>query len=184
MNDQAEGLGFWVERPWARAALSGVLTILVVVVVGWNLPRSVFGYEIRDDARQSLGPIVRRLAMDQGWEVFAPNPSTISIAVVADVTFEDGTTTRFEFPDGEPFVGAFREYRWRKWERRIRQEKNSGLWRGTADWIARELADPDNAVVEVQLVRRWSYTPDPNGDEDRVWSSVDFGRTFTYEDPP
>ncbi|MGI9600373.1 MAG: hypothetical protein ACR2QE_00690, partial [Acidimicrobiales bacterium] len=125
---------------------------------------------------------VNRLAMNQGWEVFAPNPSSTTIAVTADVTFADGTTTVYEFPDDEPVIGALREYRWRKWERRIRLEDNSGLWKPTADWIARELSQPDNIVVEVQLVRHWQRMEDP-GVPGEV-NVVDFDRTYSYDEVP
>jgi len=176
------GLGFWYERRVGRAALTGLIVALVVVLVAWNLPRSVFGYEVRDETRAQLAPLVDRLALNQGWEVFAPNPSSTSIAVTADITFEDGSTARFEFPDGEPFVGALREYRWRKWERRIRLEENSGLWKPTADWIARRMSRPENIVVEVQLVRHWKRM-----EEAGVPGTVnvnDFDRTYRYDEVP
>ncbi|MGI9603746.1 MAG: hypothetical protein ACR2QE_17820, partial [Acidimicrobiales bacterium] len=92
------GTGIWYEHALGRAALSGLIAMLVITLVGWNLPQSVFGYELRDESRDQLRPVVNRLAMNQGWEVFAPNPSSTTIAVTADVTFADGTTTVYEFP--------------------------------------------------------------------------------------
>lgn len=181
-DDPAPGPGFFVETPLGRAVVSALVAVLAVTIIGWNLPHSVFGYELRDASRSQLRPVVDRLALNQGWEVFAPNPSSTSIAVTADVTFADGSTTVFEFPDGEPFLGALREYRWRKWERRIRLEDNSGLWRPTADWIARQLSEPDNIVTEVQLVRHFARMEVAG--EPGAFTTVDFERAYTYDEVP
>jgi len=181
-DDPFEGQGLVYEHRVGRAVLSALIVVLVITLVGWNLPRSVFGYELRDASREQLRPVVNRLALNQGWEVFAPNPSSTSVAVTAEVSFEDGSTASFEFPDGEPALGALREYRWRKWERRIRLDDNRGLWRPTADWIARELSEPDNIVVEVQLVRHWSRM-EQAGVPGEV-NEVDFDATYTYDEVP
>ena len=181
-DDPFAGQGTVYEHRLGRAAVSAFVVVLVVTLIGWNLPRSVLGHEVRETSREQLRPIVNRLALNQGWEVFAPNPSSTSIAVTADVTFEDGSTTVFEFPDGEPVLGALREYRWRKWERRIRLDDNRGLWRPTANWIARELSEPDNIVVEVQLVRHWRRM-EQAGVPGEV-AVVDFDATYTFDEVP
>ena len=60
----------------------------------------------------------------------------MSLAVEADVYRRDGTVERYTFPHGDPVIGAYREYRWRKWERRVRLDRNDHLWDRTARWVA------------------------------------------------
>ncbi len=177
--ESPEPMGVFQDSRVGRAVISGLMALLVTVLVGWNIPAS----GVRDELRSDLRPLVNTLGMNQGWEVFSPNPSTTSINVVADVTFANGDRERFEFPGGEPVLGALRQYRWRKWERRIRLEKHRRLWRPTTDWIAREMAQPGNPVVTVILVRDWSRTPAPGSGDDRTWQEVEFF-TAEYEAEP
>ena len=102
-------------------------------------------------------------------------PPTTSIETYAAVTFADGTTTEYRFPDGEPVFGALREYRWRKFEGRLRLDRNRFLWEPTARWIAERYDQPVDTVV---LIRRWSETPEPGSGTDRVWQQFEF---FTLE---
>jgi len=160
-------MGRFVGTAAGRAAASAMLAFLAVTLVIWNLPSS----EIRSELRPGLRPVVNALAVDQSWSVFAPNPTTTSIAVEADVTLADGTVDRFVFPEGDDFFGAYREYRWRKWERRVRLDSNRKLWEPTAEWVARQYDEPVSRVV---LIRRFSETPAPGSGIDRVWTSVEF----------
>jgi hypothetical protein len=163
-------LGFFHDHPIGRVALSIVLLALVLTVVGWNLP----GGAPRDDAHDLTRPVVYALGLDQSWAVFSPNPSTTSVFVHGEVTFADGTTMRFDFPDDGPWLGAYREYRWRKYERRLRLDRQRRLWSPAATWIARQVASEDRPVTEVVLVRRFSTTPDPGSGDPRVWESFAF----------
>lgn len=155
-----------------RAALSILMACFCVFLVVWNLPSS----EIRGAIRPGLRPVVEALALDQDWGVFAPNPTTVSIAVEADVELADGTVVHYEFPDGDPFIGAYREFRWRKFERLIRQDDSSGrYWRRTAEWIAARYADDD--PVRVTLIRYFATTPEPDAEGDaavKTWDSHEF----------
>jgi hypothetical protein len=160
-------LGWFAGTPSGRVLASAVLGFLVYALVVWNLPSS----ELRDELRPGVRPVMYAMALDQSWSVFAPNPTTTSIAVEADVVFADGHVERFVFPDGDDVLGAYREYRWRKWERRVRLDDRSELWRPTAEWVARQFDEP---VASVVLIRRFSETPEPGSDAERRWSSVEF----------
>ena len=70
-------------------------------------------------------------------------------------------------------IGAYREYRWRKWERRIRLDRNDHLWRPTAQWVADRYED-DGVVERVVLIRIFSDTPEPGSGDERVWETVEF----------
>jgi hypothetical protein len=77
-------------------------------------------------------------------------------------------------PEGDPWIGDKRFYRWRKWQRRVRLDSNRELWPATAVYIgAPYLVDP-RGLVSVGLIRRWSHTPAPWGTEKRVWQEFEF----------
>ena len=162
-----EGLGWFAGSTRGRVVLSAILAFIVIALVVWNLPDSA----IRDELRPGVRPAVNALALDQSWSVFAPDPTTMSFAVEADVYLADGTRVRYTFPHGDDVVGAYREYRWRKWERRIRLDRNDHLWPETASWVRDQF---DDDVTKVVLIRRFSETPEPGTAATRSWRSVEF----------
>lgn len=167
-NPISAELGFFVGTRLGRTLLGAALAFLSFTLVVWNLPES----EVRSEIRPALRPVVNAVAFDQSWKVFAPNPTTVSLAVEADVHLGTGEIVRYKFPHGDDFVGAYREYRWRKWERRIRLDRNDHLWEPTAEWVAAGFGDGE--VDKVVLVRRFSDTPVPGSNDERVWESVEF----------
>jgi hypothetical protein len=106
--------------------------------------------------------------------LFAPDPSALSVEVTARITFDDGATEVFRFPDGDPFIGALREYRWRKFEARLRSGYSESMRRPTAEWIAREASTGERKVTKVVLVQSVSRTPTPGIDEKRTWRTFEF----------
>jgi hypothetical protein len=164
----AADLGWAAGTRIGRLFLSVLLGFLAVSLVIWNLPDS----DLRAKLRPTLRPVVNSMAIDQSWSVFAPNPTTLSIAVEADVHLADGTVERYTFPAGDDFLGAYREYRWRKWERRVRLDINDHLWVQTARWVAMRF--PEGQVDRVVLIRRFSETPEPGSGDERAWKTVEF----------
>lgn len=160
-------LGWFAGSLSGRVLLSALLAFLVVALTVWNLPDSA----IRDEIRPGVRPVVNAMAIDQSWSVFAPNPTTLSLAVEADVHLTTGEVVRYTFPHGDDLVGAYREYRWRKWERRIRLDRNDHLWPHTATWVRDQFHDD---VAKVVLIRRFSETPEPGTAGPRTWRSVEF----------
>lgn len=173
------GAGLAAGTRAGRFALSLGLVALLASVLVWNLPQE---NRLRQDLVPTVRPVVNALGLNQRWELFSPNPSRVSVGVHAVVRFADGSETVYELPDGEPFVGALREYRWRKLERRIRLDSRRDLWRPTARWIAGRF-DDDPAVVSVTLVRRFSTTPEPGTDDPRVWEESEFYTLDLRGDP-
>ena len=47
--------------------------------------------------------------------MFAPRPRQAGIRIEAVVDWSDGTRTVWVPPSGDPLLGAYRDYRWRKW---------------------------------------------------------------------
>ncbi|NNE95855.1 MAG: hypothetical protein HKN24_07490 [Acidimicrobiales bacterium] len=160
--------GWFVDTRLGRVLLSGLAAACVYFLVVWNLPDS----EIRDQLRPPLAPTVRAAGIGQDWGVFAPNPVSTSYRVEADVTFDDGTVERYQFPDGDPWVGAYREFRWRKYESRVRRDENRRRWKPTAEWIRRQYAD--DVVVGVDLIRLSRPVPEPGTGEQTEWTEESF----------
>ena len=88
------GYGWFHDSLPGRLVLTAVFAFLVYTLVVWNLPSS----EIRGELRPGLRPVVNAVAIDQSWSVFAPNPTTISLAVEADVHLASGEVIRHRFP--------------------------------------------------------------------------------------
>ncbi len=178
--EPGEPMGWFHTSVGGRLLVSALLVLLSVCIVGWNLPGQS---EVRSDIRAKIRPVVYTLGIDQGWGVFAPNPSKTSVIVEAEVAFSDGTTERFEFPDGDPFIGAYREFRWRKLERRFRTDSSwTSLRSPTAEWIARQFVSSERAVTSVTLVRYLARTPRAGSDDERVYERDDF-YTKTFNPP-
>ena len=168
------GLGFFHDTKLGRLCISGLVSVLVLAVLAWNLPDG----EVGDEVAAWVKPFVIPVGLSQSWSLFAPDPSTTSVDVTARITFDDGVTKIFGFPDGDPFIGALREYRWRKFESELRSGYNESMWRPTAEWIAREASTSERTVTKVVLVQTISDTPTPGTDEKRKWRSFGF---YTFE---
>ena len=164
-----DDLGFFAGTPAGRVFLSVLVAALTFTLVIWNLPDDS---KVRDEIRPHLERPVRALAIDQSWGVFAPNPTRTSVYVSADVTLASGEVVVHEFPDGDDLVGAYRQFRWRKWESRVRLDRNRHMWDDAAEWVARTYAADD--VAKVSLVRTFSTTPEPGSDETRTWQTTTF----------
>lgn len=156
----------------ARGAISLVLVVLLTGVVAWSLPDS----PIRRTLLAPLRPLILAVGLDQDWTVFSPNPGDLSFEVEGIVTFTDGTSELFRPFKGDPIVGEFRGYRWRKWSRRIRRDASKRHWEPTARYLADRYSKEDRTVSSVVLRRRWSRSPEPGTSEPRVWNEYDFYR--------
>ncbi len=166
--------GWFVDTRLGRLILSLLGAACIYFLVVWNLPDS----EIEDRLRPGLSPTVRTVGIAQDWGVFAPNPVSTSYRVEADVTLADGSVLRYQFPDGDPWIGAYREFRWRKYESRVRKDENRSRWKPTAEWIRRQYSD--EVVVGVDLVRRSRPVPEPGTNEATEWEEEQF---FTLRFP-
>jgi hypothetical protein len=137
--------------PLGQAVISALIVLLVLVEVGTNLPSSAIERSVGPTSNQ----VVRILASEQTWGVFAPDPRPTSLQFEGRVTFADGTRATWHLPTGSPFGTNLRYYRWRKWLERIRADEYPEIWDPTARWIASLYADRASAVTRVQLVRRF-----------------------------
>jgi len=154
------------EQPWARALLSGLLAFLVGSVLLWNLPES----RGRALVLPIVKPLMLGLGLQQDWGLFSPDPPGGSVFVDVVVRRADGSDARITLPGSDPWLGALRDYRWRKWSRRMSEKRRQHLWNATARWFARKHG-PAQAVI---LHRRTSPTPEPGTGAARRWKTFPF----------
>ena len=113
-----------------RALTSLAIGCIVVAMVVPNLPDS----QLRSNLMTPVAPFVRAVGLDQDWAVFAP-PRTISLQVEGHVEYADGTTSVERFPRASG-IAAYADYRWRKYEERLRLDVN-GHRCSPSFWISR-----------------------------------------------
>lgn len=172
-TEERPDFGLAASTPGGRFLLSLLLVALTGSLFAWNLP----DWAGQDSAQDPVRPLMVSAGLEQNWALFAPNPTRLSIEMVARVELADGSSELFFFPSGDPFVGTFREYRWRKFERRVRLDSYSRHWGPAAAWVARQI---DGDIERVVLIRRWAESPEPGSGGVHVWEESEF---FTLEDP-
>src|SRR6056297_163393 len=121
-----------------------------VWIVAPNMPASPLRVQV-----DAVWRPAELIGLEQSWGVFSPDPRAQSLDVRARVEFADGSTEFWDVPELDPIVGAFREYRWQKWQERIRLDSNEAWWDHAAEWIAGESTRNGAAPVRVELLRRW-----------------------------
>lgn len=131
-----------------RVAL--VVAVTALWIVGPNIPSSA--------VRDRLAPLwepAEVTGLVQDWSVFSPNPRSQSIDVRARLEYGDGTIAFWDVPEFEPTFGALRQYRWHKWQERLRLDDREDHWQPTAEWIADHERRDGVAPERVTLIRRW-----------------------------
>ena len=154
-----------------RIVVAALMLIAAVWIALPNLPASM-----TRDRLDTVWTPADRLGVIQDWAVFSPNPRSQSLDVQARVEFADGDTTLWEVPEFDPFVGAYRQYRWKKWQERVRLDARRDLWDPAAEWLAGELARDGERPVRITLIRRWiDHQPlTDEGVDDGDWNEFEF----------
>jgi hypothetical protein len=153
-----------------RFVLSGALLLILASLLVWNLPECALRRALLPWAR----PLVVGLGLQQSWAVFSPNPARSSVLLEVRVDFEDGSSEWTTLPGSDPFLGALRDYRWRKWVRRVTRQERQHLWNAAVSWFARRHAGGGRAVQAVVLTRRVSVAPARDGGAARDWRRFEF----------
>lgn len=150
-----------------RILISGFLVVTLAAILVINLPES----RLRRDAMKAAEPYLIATGLDQNWRIFAP-PRRTSLRVRARVTYEDGSVATWQPPGGSDLVGAYWDYRWRKWLENVTQDVNRKLWKPAALFAARQLRHPGRAPRRVTLIRSWQDLRRPGKPgPDRPWKS-------------
>ena len=130
--------------------ISIAIVVVLLAEIATHLPGgSAVNRAVGDDANY----VIRLVAAEQQWGVFAPDPRQTSLRIEGRVTFADGSTAVWHLPDGPRIGTNLRFYRWRKWLERARSDDFRSLWEPTARWIASEHDGGPSPVAEVELVR-------------------------------
>lgn len=134
-----------------RILISLCVVVVLLAEVGAHLPASALATAVGPTSDR----VARLAASEQTWAVFAPNPRSVSLKLDALVTFADGSTARWETPEGPALGANLRFYRWRKWIERARSDDQPALWDPTARWIASLYEGGPSPVAQVELIRRF-----------------------------
>jgi hypothetical protein len=152
-----------------RIAISVFVVVLLVGIVTANVPPSALQHRLlRLDH-----PLVYALGLDQNWNVFAPDPRRQVFDLQATVRYADGSLETWQPPSGGALVGAYWDYRWRKWLENVTQDQNAVIWKPAALYVA--WTRREQHPVSVTLVRSWYDLPPPGHVRDAPnWKSYDF----------
>lgn len=161
-----------------RALISGFIVFTLGAMLISNLPAS----ELRRTGLKVFDPYLDVSGLHQNWNLFAPDPRRATLQLEARITFDDGTTTVWHPPTGNPFIGVYRTFRWRKWAGNVMASNNAELLEPAADWIALMHTKDGKVPLAVVLVKRsyvapaiGSGTPSKQPWKETVLLTVEYG---------
>jgi hypothetical protein len=152
-----------------RAAISGLIVVILVVIVSLNLPAS----ELQRQVTRIAEPVIRAVGLHQVWGVFAPDPRNIVATLTARVVYDDGTEEVWEPPDGLPFPDSYRDVRWIRFVQTVTApSQRTVLGEQFARWLARELTTDGRRPKRVTLLETRYTLLAPNVQPDRTPTST------------
>ena len=157
--------------PIGRAVITGLLIFVLGALLASNLPAS----GLQRVLNGLVQPVRNGVGLDQAWGVFAPDPRSTVYDFEARITYDDGRTTTWRFPDGDPIISEYRDYHWQKFSEQVRLDDRSGLWQPFAEWVARTNDEQRRHPTKVTLVRKWFDLNPPGTKPSRgPWNSYEF----------
>jgi hypothetical protein len=125
-----------------------------------------------------------RTGLYQNWSMFAPDPMHVNTFVQAEITYRDGQTRIWTFPQMYElgYAERYAKERYRKYSNdNLRSESYAVLWPDAARYIARLNASPSNQPAVVKLLYNWATIP-PLPARGEAAQPEQFGRHlfFTY----
>jgi hypothetical protein len=166
--------------PLGRTVISAFLIFTLGAMIASNLPPS----ELRRTALKAASPFLDLTGLHQNWNLFAPDPRRVTLQLEARITYADGKRAVWNPPVGDPFVGVYRSFRWRKWAGYVVSRRNASLWAPTAAWVARAHVRDGVYPARVVLIRRSYTAPRPGSADTRQppWQDeVLYTASFTPE---
>jgi hypothetical protein len=129
-----------------KAVISGLLVIALLVCLAWNLPES----PIKRAMQPVLEPVAVPTGLDQGYAMYAPDPTRRADTIEVHVKMADGQTKTWTTQPGQPGIGW-----WDRWlVLRYNALLDANLRPQLARWVAREVTGPGERAVAVQMVLR------------------------------
>lgn len=141
-----------VQRVLLNIGLSATVAAIFVAI----MPASV----ARSDLMVPAQPYLSALGLSECWGVFAPNPRSQVIFASGHIVYSDGTASVWEFPI-RPGIMAYSDYRWQKYEEKVRLDSYRGLWKPFSEYLVKHEATPGKTPVQVGLARRWADIKPP-----------------------
>jgi hypothetical protein len=145
------------ESSAGRAVLSALILFTLAGMLVSNLPPS----ELRRTGMKALDPFLDVSGLHQNWNLFAPDPRRTTLQLEARIRYADGSVEVWHPPTGDPVIGAYRSFRWRKWAGNVLSSDHESLLKPTADWLAETHAKDGRLPVEVVIVKRFYVAPPP-----------------------
>jgi len=133
-----------------RVLISLFVVVTLITVLTANLPAS----RLQSLLLKADHPYLNAADLQQNWGVFAPDPRSQTVDVLARVTFADGSQETWQIPARDPVVGEYIDYRWRKWEEWVASGSSAFLYQPGAIYAARRLATSERRPVQVALIDR------------------------------
>jgi hypothetical protein len=129
-----------------KAVISGLVLVVVLVGVVWNLPDAPI--------KRLLQPVVKPIAvptgLDQGWAMYAPNPSRRIDTVEVQVTMANGENRVWTM---QPGARGISEFGWDRWMvMRYSAVLDANVRPELARWVARQVTGPGERAVAVSMV--------------------------------
>lgn len=157
--------------PIGRALITGIIVFILGTLLASNLPSSGLQRVING----LVQPVRNGVGLDQAWGVFAPDPRSTVYDFEARISYDDGTTGVWRFPNGDPIISEYRDYHWQKFSEQVRLDDRSGLWQPFAEWLARKHDTLRRHPTGVTLVRKWYDLNPPGTTPSRgPWNSYEF----------
>ena len=142
---------------WGRAVISAFVIFTLAGTLVWNLP----GSYLRDRLVPVFRPYFNAVGLDQGWDVFAPDPRDNTSELSARLDYADGTELTWHIPKGNPVFSSYRTFRWQKWTEFVTLTDEHELWEPAARWLAASHRRNGELPVQVTLTRDWYGTTQP-----------------------
>jgi hypothetical protein len=138
--------------------ISAWIALVLLIGVVWNLPDA----EIKRRLMPVLRPIASAAGLEQVWQMYAPEPIRRRETVDVVITMADGTQRTWSYRRGDPVLGPLAWYHWQKLKEQMVREED--IRAGIAHWVVRELAQPADQPVRVQMILRTEDLPPPGDD--------------------
>jgi hypothetical protein len=145
-----------------EAVISALVCVVVLIGVVWNLPDS----EFKRVLTPTLRPIASATGLEQEWQMYAPEPISRLERVEVHVTMADGADRVWTIHRGDLVLGPFAWYHWQKLKEQTVRKPDSRA--GIAHWVVRELTNPSEHPIRVQMVLRTEDLPAPGKDGPRT----------------
>jgi hypothetical protein len=145
-----------------EAVISALVCVVVLIGVVWNLPDS----EVKRTLTPTLTPIAEATGLNQVWTMYAPEPISQLETVRVHVTMADGADRVWTIHKGDLVIGPFAWYRWQKLKEQTIRDRDSRA--GIAHWVVRELTNPSEHPIRVQMAFRTEDLPPPGTDGPRT----------------